>query len=70
MYPLSQTQQANYEAGLRILRIKAENDQYDLQEVAYFDVFPTRTEAEFNGAWSVYPYYSSGEYFMMEHISF
>jgi len=50
------TYQANYEAGLRILHIEQEN--YDLNEVAYFDVFPT-TRAEFNGLWSVYPYFRS-----------
>lgn len=53
--------QANYEAGLRILKIDAHNGRYDLQEVAYFDLFPSRTRAEFNGAWSVYPYYASGK---------
>ena len=53
--------QANYEAGLRILRIHTEENNYDLEELAYFDVFPSRTTAEFDGAWSVYPYFPSGK---------
>jgi len=31
-----------------------------LSQVAYFDVYPARTAAQFNGAWSVYPYFPSG----------
>ena len=34
---------------------------YDLVEVAYFDVYPDRTTANFGGSWSNYPYYNSGE---------
>jgi len=52
------TYQSNYESGLRILRINRETQS--LSQVAYFDVHPARTEAEFNGAWSVYPYFPSG----------
>jgi len=47
--------QANYSAGLRILRI----DQIasaQLTEVAYFDSTPSSG----SGAWSVYPYFASG----------
>jgi len=50
--------QGNYESGLRILRINRAN--YQLSLVAYFDVFPSRTSAQFFGAWSVFPYYKSG----------
>jgi choice-of-anchor B domain-containing protein len=52
------TYQANYESGLRILHLDSET--YTLSQVAYFDVFPPSTTAEFNGSWSVYPYYKSG----------
>ena len=48
--------QANYESGLRVLRLTGSQ----LSEVAYFDVYPSRDAAAFNGAWSVYPYFSSG----------
>lgn len=52
------TYQSNYGAGLRILHI--EQDNYDLNEVAYFDCLPTSSEkAVFEGTWSNYPYFSS-----------
>ena len=49
--------QANYEAGLRILDIQ---DKTAPVEVASFDVYPTSNNSNFNGAWSVYPYFKSG----------
>lgn len=48
------TVQSNYEAGLRILHVDLSNGE--LVEVAYFDVFPARTTANFSGSWSNYPY--------------
>jgi len=51
------TFQSNYESGLRILHINRET--YELSLVAYIDIFPTRTTNQFNGAWSVFPYYKS-----------
>lgn len=50
---------ANYRAGLRIIDISDINNG-NLNEVAYFDTFPTSNTANYNGAWSVYPYFSSG----------
>jgi len=50
--------QANYESGLRILHINRAT--YELTNVGYFDAYPTRTTAQFNGLWSVYPYHRSG----------
>jgi len=32
----------------------------ELEEVAYFDVFSENDNSNFNGAWSVYPYFESG----------
>jgi len=53
------TYQSNYGAGLRILHI--DQDKYDLKEVAYFDCLPTAAKsAEFEGTWSNYPYFKSG----------
>jgi choice-of-anchor B domain-containing protein len=52
------TFQGNYESGLRILHINRQTSS--LSQVAYFDVHPSRTTANFNGAWSVFPYYPSG----------
>ncbi len=51
--------QANYGSGLRIFQI---NDlaNADLSETAYFDTYPENDDPDFNGVWSVYPYFSSG----------
>mmetsp|Transcript_20771 Transcript_20771/g.47141 ORF Transcript_20771/g.47141 Transcript_20771/m.47141 type:complete len:529 (-) Transcript_20771:198-1784(-) len=48
--------QANYRAGLRVLEVNLPN----LKEVAYFDIYPNNNDNNFNGAWSVYPYFDSG----------
>jgi choice-of-anchor B domain-containing protein len=51
--------QANYRSGLRILDSSGVAGG-TLSEVGFFDVYPPDDEAEFNGAWSNYPYYGSG----------
>lgn len=51
--------EANYRAGLRVLRI-GDLEQAELTEVAYFDVYGPNDDAKFNGAWSNYPYFASG----------
>lgn len=65
--------ESNYEAGLRILDARGVADGV-LQEVAFFDTFPSRTTittpclppqqgrlcSSFNGQWSNYPYFESG----------
>ena len=33
---------------------------YSLREVDFFDIYPEGTTANFAGAWSVFPYYRSG----------
>lgn len=50
---------ANYQSGLRILSL---NDvaNGNLAEVAYFDIAPETDSASFDGAWSNYPYFESG----------
>jgi choice-of-anchor B domain-containing protein len=55
----SRVYQANYRAGLRILDL-AKVASGQLREVAYFDVYPADDAAEFNGAWSSYPFFESG----------
>jgi len=53
------TYQSNYEAGLRILQI--DQDNFNLDEVAYFDVLPKPDyDTSFEGSWSNYPYFKSG----------
>jgi Hint module/LVIVD repeat len=51
--------QANFRAGLRILRIN-QMSKANFTEVAYFDIYPEDDDAQLNGAWGVYPYFPSG----------
>ena len=49
--------QANYRSGLRIFDAL---DPANPVEVAYFDTFPGSDSPNYNGAWSSYPYFPSG----------
>ncbi len=51
--------QANYNAGLRILRLD-DPSRGALSEVAYFDTVPDVDRASFASAWTAYPYFPSG----------
>jgi choice-of-anchor B domain-containing protein len=51
--------QANYRSGLRVLRID-DPSTATLSQIGFFDVYPTSDTANFSGAWSVYPYFPSG----------
>lgn len=53
------TYQSNYTAGLRILEL-TDLANGELEEVAYFDTYPSNDSTSFNGTWSNYPYYESG----------
>src|SRR5690606_13003281 len=52
---------ANYRAGMRVMDLSnvgaATNS---LTEVGYFDTYPANNNTSFNGAWSIYPYFDSG----------
>jgi len=50
--------EANYRSGLRIF--DARSNPTDPVEVGWFDTYAADDAAEFNGAWSVYPYFPSG----------
>lgn len=50
--------EANYRSGLRVFDIDA--NPTNPPEVASFDVYPPDDDAEFNGLWSVYPFFPSG----------
>lgn len=50
---------ANYSAGLRVFQID-ENDPMNLTEIAFVDTFMTDNDADFDGAWSSYPFFESG----------
>lgn len=45
--------QSNYSAGLRIFN-------FQRQEIAYFDTYPSNNNTSFNGTWSNYPFFDSG----------
>ncbi|MBT6785698.1 MAG: choice-of-anchor B family protein [Planctomycetes bacterium] len=49
--------EANYRSGLRILD---GSNPLNMTEVAYFDTYPADDNSNFNGLWSVYPYFPSG----------
>jgi len=51
---------ANYRAGLRVLDISNITSPVPMTEVGFFDTYPASNSANFNGAWSVYPYFASG----------
>ncbi|MBI1267333.1 MAG: choice-of-anchor B family protein [Cryomorphaceae bacterium] len=51
--------QSNYLAGLRILSIE-DVENGNLEEVAFFDTNPGPNFALFDGSWSNYPYFPSG----------
>lgn len=49
--------QSNYKSGLRILDASS---LPTLSEVAYFDTYPNSNSNAFNGTWSNYPFFCSG----------
>ena len=52
---------ASYRAGMRVLDItNIGGTDNQLTEIGYFDTYPQNNGTAFNGAWSVYPYFASG----------
>ena len=51
---------ASYTAGLRILNTSAITATSTLNEIAFFDTFPSNNNAQFNGAWNTFPFFASG----------
>ncbi len=52
---------ANYRAGMRILDItNVSASSNSITETHFIDTFPESNSANFNGVWSVYPYFESG----------
>lgn len=49
--------EANYRSGLRVFDASKPAEP---TPIAYFDSYPANDKAEFNGAWSVYPFFPSG----------
>ncbi|OAD90694.1 regulator [Aequorivita soesokkakensis] len=50
---------SSYRAGLRIIDI-SDIENGNMSETKYFDTYPNNDSANFDGAWSVYPYFASG----------
>jgi choice-of-anchor B domain-containing protein len=51
--------EANYRSGLRILDA-ASASSANLNEAAFFDIYPINDDPAFNGAWGNYPFFPSG----------
>ena len=51
---------ANYRAGMRVLDITNIDSATPMTEVGYFDTYPPSNTTGFNGTWSIYPYFASG----------
>lgn len=52
---------ASYRAGLRVLDLtNISSSTNSMTEVGSFDTYPENNNTAFNGAWSVYPYFGSG----------
>ena len=53
--------QSNYTSGLRVLDVTGlDGAEPSLEEVAFFDTFPTHGDPTFEGTWSNYPFFESG----------
>ena len=50
---------ANYTGGMRVIDLSGISNG-ELMEVGFFDTFPADNTAIFRGAWSVYPFFASG----------
>ncbi len=50
---------ANYSGGMRVIDISDISNQ-NLQEIGYFDTYPSNNDANFHATWNVYPFFESG----------
>jgi choice-of-anchor B domain-containing protein len=50
---------SSYRAGLRIMNI-SDIENENMTEAKFFDTYPSSNSAGFDGAWSVYPFFASG----------
>ena len=51
--------QSNYTAGLQVLDV-SELSSNTVTQVGFFDTYPENNNTSFNGAWSIYPFFESG----------
>lgn len=59
---------SNNAAGLRVIDISDLGNQ-NMAEIGYFDTFVPDNAAGFNGAWSIYPYFESGNIVISDRTS-
>jgi choice-of-anchor B domain-containing protein len=57
---------ASYTAGLRILNTANIATTNTLNEIAYFDTYPSSNAAQFEGVWNTYPFFPSGSIIMSD----
>jgi len=50
---------SSYTAGVRVIDISS-IESANIEEIGFFDTYPENNNREFNGAWSVYPFFPSG----------
>ena len=58
---------ANNAAGLRIIDI-SDIANNNMEEIAFFDSYPTNNQAGFNGSWNVYPFFESGNIIISDRV--
>jgi choice-of-anchor B domain-containing protein len=51
---------SSYTGGIRLLNTSNINSFGTMNEIGFFDTYPASNNAQFNGVWSVYPYFPSG----------
>jgi len=54
------TYQSNYRSGLRILDTEVFQEIGNFEEESFFDTYPANDDSGFDGTWSNYPYFESG----------
>ncbi|MEL6973872.1 MAG: choice-of-anchor B family protein [Bacteroidota bacterium] len=59
---------ANYTAGVRVLDISQIENQVMVEE-GFFDTFPAHDFTDFNGVWSIYPFFESGKIIVSDSSS-
>jgi choice-of-anchor B domain-containing protein len=52
--------ESNYRSGLRVVDLSGLADGSPLREAGFFDIYPADDEPAYNGAWSAFPYFASG----------
>ncbi len=58
--------QANYKGGLRVLEM-TDIENASLNEIGFFDTFPEANSAGYDGAWSNYPFFPSGNIIISDY---